>query len=295
MVIFCLISSGCIERKPTLVSEFFERVLVVIVVYKKRLQETPAFESIAALQSDTAKLLVYVYDNSPMPQEVNVGNVFYFHDQLNSGVSRAYNMAFEFARKAGKKWMLLLDQDSQIPLSTFAAYPVAVGIFNRQEVFVCEMKDEKKTVSPYRVRFGKGWRSTNLAPGTLSFDSYYVINSGMLITVDGFAKAGGYDPDFPLDLSDVVFCDRLKVHEKSFVLVNGKGIHALSANDPVQSAEQARSRFTIFCDALFNYKAKYNSSAWVNVPLLSRALRLSIHHRHFFFLKFALKRIRKPA
>jgi rhamnosyltransferase len=266
------------------VTEFFEGVLVVIVVFKKKLQDTPAFKSIRALSTSPS---IYVYDNSPAAQETGEQNVFYFHDGGNSGVSHAYNQAFTFARKLQKSWLLLLDQDSHLPLATLAAYPVAVGLYRSHQVLVPIMIDGKKMISPYKVMFGKGRSLQNVSPGILPFSQYYIINSAMLISVDAFAMAGGYDEDFPLDFSDVVFCERLKVHKASFVVINGNGIQSLSANDASQSVDQIQSRFLIFATALRKYKAKYDRRFPLALSLLTRALRLAVKHSRFVFLKLA--------
>jgi rhamnosyltransferase len=270
------------------VTEFFEGVLVVIVVFKKKLQDTPAFKSIRALGTSPS---IYVHDNSPTAQETAEQNVFYFHDASNSGVSRAYNHAFTFARRLQRSWLLLLDQDSHLPLATLAAYPVAAGLYRSQQVFVPTMIDDKKIISPYKLIFGKGRSIRNVSPGILPFRKFYIINSGMLISANAFAMAEGYDEDFPLDFSDVVFCKRLRAHETSFVVINGKGLHNLSANDESQSDDQIQSRFLTFATALRKYKAKYDRRFPLAISLLTRGLRLAVRHSRFVFVKSAWQNI----
>jgi rhamnosyltransferase len=269
--------------------EFFESVLFVIVVYERKLHDVPVLGSLQGLTNSS--LSIFIYDNSRHSQLIEEGKIFYHHDPENSGVGRAYNRAFDLAKRLKKKWMLLMDQDSHLSPEAFSEYPTATSLYPKQHVFVPLMSDGTKIISPYVLRLGRGKSPRKVPTGILSFSQYYIINSGALISCDAFDQAGGYDEDFPLDFSDVVFCDRLHKAGFSFVLINATGCHNLSATDTTQDVKRIQTRFETYATALRKYKVKHNERFRIAWPLLTRGLRLAVHHREFIFLKLAFQKM----
>src|SRR6516225_5991559 len=100
--------------------EVLDDVLSVIVLYKCDLKNSVSFNSILkAAEESKGALRLLLYNNSP---EINIDtstygqkkiNVSLINDDANSGVSKAYNLAHSMAKQGGKKWLLLLDQDTQ--------------------------------------------------------------------------------------------------------------------------------------------------------------------------------------
>jgi rhamnosyltransferase len=268
-------------------SEFFNNVLFVIVVYEKKLHDVPVLGSLQGLTNSSPS--IFIYDNSLHSQPIEEGKIFYHHDPENSGVGPAYNRAFDLAKRLKKTWMLLMDQDSHLSPEALSEYPTATSLYPKQHVFVPLMIDGAKIISPYVLRLGRGKSPRKIPAGILSFSQYYIINSGTLISSDAFNQVGGYDEDFPLDFSDVVFCDRLRNAGFSFVLINAAGSHNLSATDTTQSMERIQTRFKTYANALRKYKVKHNERLQIAWPLLTRGLRLAVHHREFIFLKLAFQ------
>src|SRR5579859_1033097 len=94
--------------------QFFQDLMVIIVIYNMKLDESPAFRTLThALQNSRQQASLFVYDNSSQPQIVSssLWAMTYVHDPSNPGVSKAYNEGFGCAKTQRKKWMLLADQD----------------------------------------------------------------------------------------------------------------------------------------------------------------------------------------
>jgi rhamnosyltransferase len=261
--------------------KFFDSVLFVIVLYKRTLKDVPAYQTV---QSCPGAQMLYVYDNSPEAQPVTSSAIIYHHDKRNPGVSRAYNSALAVAQRLNKTWLLLLDQDTQIPQEALSSYAQAVAAFTSHHIFTLRMRDGERIVSPYRQVFGRGRSVRNVSPGPLPLSRFHIINSGMLIRSSIFSAAGGYDEDFPLDFSDVAFCDRLKKVVDTFVVAEGNGIHHLSGNDPTISINDGHVRFAAYAEAAMLYQRKYNSAASAFYLIFLRALRLFFRYRQASFL-----------
>lgn len=99
------------------------KVLAVLVVYERSLDESVAWRALSAqLQASPAGHLrlthVLVYDNSHRPRATPAGecaSVSYVHDQSNGGTAAAYACGIALASRTSSDWLLLLDHDTQLP------------------------------------------------------------------------------------------------------------------------------------------------------------------------------------
>jgi len=287
---FCLIISRNFYVLMMEASGFFDHVLFVIVLYKKKLSDCQAYRSLASLNA-ADNLSILVYDNSPEPIETAEPAITYYHDAKNRGVSAAYNYAAKIANESRKPWMLFLDQDTHLPPATLEAYPVAVSVFSKEVVFTPVIKDNGTIVSPYKMIGGKGKPVDRISEGVHTLGKYYIINSAMLVSLRAFQASGGYDEQFPLDFSDVVFCDKLRKNHPGFVVIHGEGHHQLAANDPTKTFQQSFTRFNIYCKAIRLYKKLYAPQLNITIPVFSRGLRLFLRYGNTAFLNTAWKSI----
>ena len=189
-----------------------ENILAIIVLYKQKLSNSVTFIKLenALNVFDNKRLDIFVYDNSPQEFEQDTisfstekFNIKYERNISNAGVSLAYNKGAEYARSLGKKWLLLLDQDSELPtnyLDTFLAY---VEKYKTPIVYVPKIEVNNKIISPARVtnsglvRFLK----SNELTKDLHFD-ISALNTGVFISTDFIHKIGGFSPKYPLDMLD---------------------------------------------------------------------------------------------
>lgn len=268
-------------------TDFLNKILIIIVLYKKCIEQSIAFQSIeAATVISKASPLIFIYDNSPNSSIINNPNIIYRHHPENKGVSRAYNDAFYIAEEHNKNWMLLLDQDSEIKFSTIAAYAATVSNNPNLHLFAPIMMDTIGIVSPFRFRDGRGRRVKKITSGIYSIQDFNIINSGMLISCEAFKKSGGYDERFPLDLSDIVFLKRFQICYSKFYLIDAICTHHLSYQN--NRPDEALTRFKIFCEAMKQYKMANKETTWLQTILISRAIKLFFRHRRFDFFKIAL-------
>jgi rhamnosyltransferase len=263
---------------------FLEQVLVVIVLYRQALKNSKAIAAIEGLrQKQQCKVSMFVYDNSPESENPQLADCTYVHDPSNPGVSRAYNSAFKYAKKQGFKLLLLLDQDSFIPFETFLAYKDAFTNNNGGHVFAPTAKSGTTVYSPFIFFYGRGKQVRFMRPGNYPLSKYKIINSGLLITAEAFEKAGGYDENYGLDLSDIVFCDRLAKANYSFTLINGVLMHEHSSKD--KHNENTKMRFEKFLNALDLYRVQHAFRLAYWHGGFSRAIKLTTKHRSLWYVQ----------
>lgn len=276
-------------------ARFLEDIFFVVVIYKRKADQSPALNGLfAAAHQLSARLTIFVYDNNLEPSPPNRG-VLYKHDSTNNGVSKAYNEASFLARKLKKNWMLLLDQDTELEPYALEKYFDGIGAYPHIKTFAPQMVDFKGTISPFRNVWGKGMRVFNIRRGLHSLHHLKIINSGMLINLDAFEIAGGFNESFPLDLSDFVFTDRLSKYYPEFVLIDCIITHNLSSEDRCSDFQSELMRFEKFIAAMQSYKKINEKYISITFPILARGLRLSIKHGNFIFFKHGVISLIKSA
>lgn len=266
------------------VTGLLDQTLFVIVLYRQSLQDSNARQSLEPLfQKYTDRVSIFVYDNSETALRTTQSVSCYTHDAKNSGVSHAYNRAFQFATKNGYRFLMLMDQDSTFPTGIFETYSHAVAAHPDVHVFAPRAESNGQLYSPFRLVQGRGVAEVGAKPGLYALDDIKFINSGLLVGLDAFKKCEGYDERFPLDFSDIVFCDRLSAKNFKACLIDGTISHDHSSSHIGKTVDH-KKRFENYLRALALYKTvnKKASYWWGGFP---RAAKLSIQLRDRWFLK----------
>ena len=268
--------------------------LIVIVLYRQSLFECAVYQSLVNAKGyakNSPALLIY--DNSflPIDKSSYPSELIYVHNPTNPGVSKAYNEAYKIARQLNKNWLLLVDQDTEFPSIILQDYSTAILANPQINIFVPSLLDAKGLVSPFRTRWGKGRRIKPLNAALYSIKHYKIINSGMLISLDLFEKAGGYDERFALDYSDLSFLDRVFKNESYFSLLPTQCPHDFSDTKVKPDLLAELDRFKLFCKSTCLYKKISIHSVILVWIILPRALKLSFKMKSFKFIHIGFKYI----
>ena len=238
---------------------------------------------------------LFVYDNSPDASPISSRSyrgwkTTYVHDHSNPGVSSAYNAGYNFAKKTEKKWMLLLDQDTEFASGCWSIYADAVAEHPHCKIFAPILKDGNCVCSPCRISAGRGRPASvsQLVPGPKLLSSISLLNSGMLISLQAFAAVGGYEIRAGLDYSDHIFIKKLSAYTDSYYLLNMECRHSISARDI--SARISRDRFMQFCSGAVEY-AKLDNNILVFAYILLRSFKLALSARNIWYVKYCVKTI----
>lgn len=235
---------------------------------------------------------ILVYDNSATAQYIPTSKwwkIHYVHNPSNPGVSKAYNMGFQVAKQLEKKWLWLLDQDTEYPSSTLDEYTKASDQHYEQEIFVPQLFDQSDLVSPFQFKNGGG-KKVNIEPGVHSIRDFVFHNCGLLVSLKYFEKAGGYDEEFSLDFSDISFAKRLSKISDAFVLTTISAKHALATTSSATIHERA-VRFKSYVKACRTFKRIYEpSNLFIPFRLLLRTLKLCWQYKSIQFIRIYLSR-----
>lgn len=251
-------------------------ILIVTVIYNQRIEDTNIFKSL--LSEDD---YVFIYDNSPKPQDIKrlPSNWIYISDTSNSGLSKAYNKAADYAQTQGIEWILIADQDTLFPHNAIDIYRMNIKLHGDIHMFLPKVRTVRNLyISPVKT-VGYMPRPSRFTPDSkISLKKHAVINSGTLVSTEAFKSCGGYNENVFLDFSDFQFMERFAFRYQFAYVLNMECIQDLSTFS--DSTEKKISRFRLFCKSLSGYQSlRKFGRLQITAVVAKRALKLCIATR----------------
>jgi GT2 family glycosyltransferase len=188
------------------------KLLAVVVIYKMRICESSTVRTLQdaakRISRDKLELGILIWDNTPGGQDPGEipEAVRYEAAPGNPGLAQAYNRALETARAEGYDWLLTLDQDSTLPTNFIIRIAeVAQKIKSTLNIaaIVPQVAGDGHNLSPFQFALGAIPRWFPYGTFGLLDGATYALNSGATFRVVALSQIGGYDPLFPLDVSDI--------------------------------------------------------------------------------------------
>lgn len=263
----------------------FRDILFVVVLYDCKIKDSKTLVSLENSLKDDQFINLFIYDNSPVSQTLPIGmgntHIFYKSDIYNSGVSKAYNEGYSYAVIHGYKWIILLDQDTFITYELLEEYVNVInGNKSIQVVVPRLMNSENVVYSPSLQLFYKSFLY-KYKPGINKLKFASVLNSGMLLSLNLFAKTGGYNEKIYLDYSDMSFIRKLRKVEKVFYVMNTRVVHEISSNDTDYKKVLFRFRHYCICTKEFAHESSLLVVFWCYI----RSLKLSLKFKTTSFVR----------
>lgn len=131
-------------------------IMAVLVLYGRRAEDAAPWSTLRTwLDNDKSRLrCCLIYDNSPTPltdTAVLPNGAFFVHDPANGGTAGAYVLAARDAAPAGCDWLLLLDQDTALPVDYLDRAAQAVATAPNAMVLVPRIRHNDQLVSPATI------------------------------------------------------------------------------------------------------------------------------------------------
>lgn len=270
-----------------------ENTIATLVLYNKTMDKSITFKSlVASMEQMGGYMDILIYDNSPLSLHQpklspKKPNLFYIHDPSNPGISKAYNTGLRVARQLGKKWLMLLDDDTYFPLDALKRYSSAMSANKGMALFAPMLFCGTKLYSPCGYISHTGFHLNHLHPGVNSIRRKSLLNSGMCISVDAFEKVGGFNERIPLDFADHDFIRRFKGHFDAFVVVDVTCRHGFSDKEPADR-NKSLERFSYYLRGAKNSAAGLFDVCSLLPTIFVRTLRLSVRFRSLEFFRLFL-------
>lgn len=268
------------------------KIVCTVVIYGVKISECEVYKTFIKKNLDKIDCL-FVFDNSPISQyeEIKLSNGVYkyYWNPDNPGVSACYNKAAGFAFENGYRWILLLDQDTSFPPCAWSSYNK--GLEDYPDVLMLVPKHRiitGKYISPSRV-FGA--LPDKVPSGFYDLGKYEVINSGLMVRVDKFVEAGGYNAAVELDFSDFQFIDRIRKFIHVFLVLDIECLQDFSNMEKDESI--LLKRFDKYCAGAINFKTdSFKCKLKVAYLVIKHTVALSFRCKSFAVYGILLRAIK---
>ncbi len=192
------------------------KILVVLVIYKKTLQECASYQSWLRLEKKgQVQLLIY---NNSAEIEIPASNDYWVENASTNGMlAGAYNYAWGVAKEKNIDWLLLLDDDTCVNDAYWHEVTTLVERFEQEtEVAMLLPRFLHNGVQmvpyTYNPTYFHEWKKHILSPDTLTHDCLFTFNSGIVLKRRVIDAIGGFSTRYPLDYQDVDYL--LRIHRK---------------------------------------------------------------------------------
>lgn len=218
---------------------------IVIVVYKTTLEESESFRSLnASIDALTVPYSILVVNNSADVRIESGEGYTVVTPKENLMLAGAYNIALEEAKKAGRKYLMLLDQDTEVTreyieeLNRTLNSPIDDNI--AALVPVVRQKSNNIQISPavYNPSLGTA-RMHYVQAGTYTRCTS-AINSCTVLSVKAIEAIGGFPLEFPLDGLDIIYFYLLYKQGLATKVINAVIYQNLSVYDYKHSMNRRR-------------------------------------------------------
>ena len=261
------------------------KLLITIVVYNQSFLKCNAYLTLieSELNSNNIKINYFIYDNSSINYEYeNLSeSIIYFKDKKNPGVGKAYNTAFNYAKKGKYNWVVLSDQDTKYP-KNFIRKNESLLFQKKYSIYSPILHQNNKIVSPVLFKNFRGIPVRSRVYGEINLKSrIFPINSGLILGPEVFENFN-YNENAKLDFSDFIFFERLLKSNFKYFITDLSCEHDLSSNE-INPLSSKLLRFKYYSFGLFEYAKENNLTILGFLFLFARASLLNMRNRTFRF------------
>lgn len=275
-----------------------EKILFIIVSYRQKYWETTSYKTLVnsyKSNNDKSDLHIFIADNTDevlwdcSDYVADEGIKIKYEKYNNLGLSYAYNRGVEYAKRNGFSWIVLLDQDSDLPKDIYTKYYESL---ENQNVYIkvpITFINNMKILSPSKYIYYRSFLYDKINSGIMNIENHSFINTGMLIKVDFYLDVGGYNEFIKLDFTDHDFVYRAKNNTDKFEVLDIKINQDFSS--VTHSKKQAIERYSLYLRDLKEFKKGKSNQImlFINADLL-RVVKLSVKYKTLEFIKIRLEK-----
>ncbi|MBU4451034.1 MAG: glycosyl transferase family 2 [Actinobacteria bacterium] len=273
------------------------KIVIVLVIYKLKLIESSTFNTLIKAYCKHNKFEYFeliIYDNSPTKQNINMRiplQTQYIHDSSNGGLYAAYTYALNRAIKTRCDWILLLDQDTKLPLNYFFSVNKITADKSLDDDVVAIVPKvftiNGKMISPCKLYIGIIGKAVALEYIGICNFKISAINSGAFIKVEFLKAIGGFNPLFKLDFVDHWIFYKIFTCRKKVFILDSIMEHELSVTNYNMYMSKERYKNILNSEILFInlYSPKLEKMVYI-LKLIIRSFKqlIFIKNKNYFYI-----------
>lgn len=240
-------------------------VQIVLVLYGHTLAESRAFNSFMRYRHLlSAHTFLLIYNNSPeiKVEPAHDGSYDIFNSTQNDMLAKAYNMALEYAGKNRCRWLMPLDQDTELSSKFLSELNAALSNKTTDSVAAILpifMRDGVR-LSPvfYHPALSSHWCRKPVSPG-LNHACISAFNSCATIAIKAIKAIGGFPEEYPLDDLDMCYLYRFYRLGYTFLIIDAGLNQDLSILD--YKKHMTAKRYNMILDADLRFAREIGMTA----------------------------------
>ena len=250
-------------------------VLFILVLYKTTLKESTTFETLSKLlRHDILQKQLFIYNNSPEIPITSDCCIIQIASK-NEMLVGAYNAGLQHAQDHGFRWIILLDQDTEIT----AAYIDAVNTFINDPkntiAAVPTIQNNNRILSPFWYNPNKG-PFANKSHQPKHNECLTAFNSGVILQVEFILSIGGFNSQYPLDYLDYWYFHKIYLLKQEVTILHATLTHSLSVLNYRDNMTKARYKSLLAAEKQFATQLGKQALFYYKFRLLGRCVKLCI-------------------
>ncbi|WP_438717062.1 glycosyltransferase family 2 protein [Enterococcus sp. AZ109] len=182
----------------------------------------------------------------------------YHYAHGNQGLAKAYNFVWPQSLTAGCKWLVTLDQDTNLTVDYFKEMIASIMDADETMAIIAPViQDNDQQVSPVRSDTLRPLHTSLPKGGETYSERIMVINSAAAISLDFLEKIGGYNELFSLDYLDHWLCWRVYQENYKINILHTEIQHQLSVLD---YKTLTKKRYKKIIEAEMFFYSKYQNN-----------------------------------
>lgn len=268
---------------------------IVLVLYNCTLEDSITFLS---LKNQLKNLIVdyelLIYNND---KNINIiePNYIVINSIENKKLAGAYNFALDKAIRGNKSWLLLLDQDTEIPDNYLDLLQNYLQSNNDNDlVAVVPVLMHKTEILSPKIINSYIWQIHDIGEkGYVSNQRIIAFNSMSLLKVNFIKSINGFSTNYPLDMLDAWYYNKIFLKRKKVYVLDIDIKHNLSVTNYEKMISIDRHREFLQAEALFVKELNCTHQLSFKIKLIFRSLKQFIKYKNKNYAVITLKKLFK--
>lgn len=268
-------------------------ITIIIVLFKKKISESISYIKLSEyLTNSSLKYNLIIYNNSPEITIEPIDEITIINSNKNGKLPEAYNFALNTAIQNNSKWLLLLDQDTEITNEYIIELEKTINTINGNKIvaIVPKLVDNETLLSPKTIsKFG--WWENDIKNNGVQSGRVVAFNSLSLLKVDFLKNLGGFSKKYPLDMLDHWYYNQIYLQKKKVYVLDSFIQHSLSFQN--YENEVSITRHIDFLNAEFLFLKELGLAHFISykIKLTLRAIKQYIIFNNKKYSKLTFKKI----
>ncbi len=267
------------------------KLTILVCLYNKNISTSNTLQSLLKAVDLIKNESIFIWDNSVKPLNKkefdllknNFLNFRYRHTAENIVLSKIYNAVID-EQKEANSYLMLCDDDSEIPASFFITLEEQINKYPFINLFLPQIYSNSILVSPAKDYLIKTRLIKDLNAGILKTDYVTAINSGMVISNRVFMQGFRYDETLNFYGTDNFFMYEYAKKNDNLSVLDIKIDHDLSFD----GKENIPNKIRIFKEIKRANKIIYSDNIFKKILVIFNnyivSIKLCIKYRTLAFL-----------